>query len=242
MLIGHHHHVGGAQPLALQLVQGDLDGHQADHLAPLVVDGLRQEVAGLAGGGADAVEAPAARGQGLLHVGAEVVVLAHVVARRAPVAGGHGNAMAVDQGQGRGLAGAVGPLQLAVQVVHIARRQRVLQRGAQLVVQGQHLGQGAVAVHPLGQRLGTHGQLALEDFALADQGLAPSQPAHQQHAQQHAQGESGGGPEGAAAGNWHARECAPYRVFLPVPGLSLHPVMFVFIRTKARFYPRKRSI
>jgi hypothetical protein len=113
MLVRGQHDVG--RRLRLQLLKQDLDGDQAGD-APLVIDGLRQKVAGQSGGHADAVKAAAALGQRLLHIGAKAVVLAHIAVRVAPVAGGQGLAAFVDQGQRGGLAGAVGLLQLAVEL------------------------------------------------------------------------------------------------------------------------------
>ena len=80
--------------------------------------------------------------------------------------------------------------------------ERALQRGAQFGVERQDLGQGAVAVYALGQRLCAHRQLALEDFAFAQQCLAPRQPADAEHAQQHACNQDDNGPGGAAAKVW----------------------------------------
>ena len=176
MLVRGHDHVRRLQPFALQLQQRDLDHHQARDGVLFVQYGLRQEVARQARGQADAVEAPAAARQRLLHIGPEAVVHAHVAARLAPVAGGQGRAVAVDQGQRGRLAGAVGLLQLAVEGIDFGGRQRVGEGGAQLRVQRQHLGQGAVAVYALAQGLGVEAELALH--ALASRAGRGGRPAH----------------------------------------------------------------
>ena len=211
MGIRNHHDVGGARPLALQLLQGNLDGDQPQHLAFIVIDGAGQKVAGLARGGANAVEAPAAGAQGVLHVGAVAVVLAHIALRLVPVAGSQRLAVTVNQRQRGRLAGPVGAFELAVESVYIGCVQRAGEGITQLGVQRQHFGQGAKAVHTLGECLGTDFQLALERFALVAQRLPPGEPAHDQHAQQRACDQDADGPAGAAELGKHG--CS-------VPGLA----------------------
>ena len=91
--VGCEHDVRRLQPFALQLLQGNLDDHQPQRVTTLVANGLRQEVARHPGGDANAVKAAAPLGQRLLHIGAKAVVLPHVAGSRAPVAGGHGQAV-----------------------------------------------------------------------------------------------------------------------------------------------------
>ena len=99
MVVAGQHHVRAAQPFLFQRRQLDLDHHHAEPLA-IFLDGLRQVVAGYAGGHADAVEAAAALRQCLPVVGAVAVVLADVAGRLVPVAGRHCHPVVADQGQG----------------------------------------------------------------------------------------------------------------------------------------------
>jgi hypothetical protein len=130
-------------------------------VAAVALDGLRQKVARLARGHANAVEAAAPLGQRLLDIGAKAVVHAHIAGGGAPVAGGKGQAVAVEQRECGRLAGAVGPLQLVVELLHLGRTQWAGQRVVQLCIQRQHFGKGAVAVDALGQGLAVERQLAL---------------------------------------------------------------------------------
>ena len=205
MRVRRQHDVGCLQPFALQLLQRNLDGHQPQDVAAVVADGLRQEVAGLARGHANAVEAAAPLGQRLLHIGAKAVVHTHIAGGRAPVAGGHGQAVAVEQGEGGRLAGAVGLLQLAVELRHLVRAQGTAQGVLQLRVQGQHLGQGAVAVDALGQRLPVQGQLALHALAFVQQGPVPGPLAGGKHAGRRACKQEEQRPELAKAGRGHEK-------------------------------------
>jgi hypothetical protein len=200
------HDIGCLQPFALQLLQRNLDGHQSQDLAAVVADGLRQKVAWLPGGHANAVKTAAPLGQCLLHIGAKTVVLPHVAGRGAPVAGGHGHAAAVEQGEGGGLAGAVGLLQFAVELLHLCRAQGAAQGVLQLRVQGQHFGQRAVAVNALGQRLSIQGQLALHAFALVMQRPLPGPLTGRPHAEHRAHKQGEQRPELAKAGHGHGRK------------------------------------
>ena len=203
--IGGQHDVGRLQPFALQLLQRDLDGHQAQRAPVFIANGLRQEVARLARGHANAVEAAAPLRQRLLHIGAEAVVHAPVAGGGAPVAGIDGQPVAVEQGEGGGLAGAVGLLQLAVELRHLVRAQGAAQRVLQLHVQGQHLGQGAVAVDALGQRLPVQGQLALHALAFVVQRPLPGPLPGHEHAGRCACKQDEQGPELAKAGRGHGK-------------------------------------
>ena len=91
--VGCEHDVRRLQPFAFQLLQGNLDDHQAQRVTMVIANGLRQEVARHPGGDANAVKTAAPLGQRLLHIGAKAVVLPHVAGGRAPVAGGHGQAV-----------------------------------------------------------------------------------------------------------------------------------------------------
>ena len=121
MLIGGQHDVWRLAPFALQLLEQNFDSYEAKHRAVIRTNGLRQKVAGQAGRHADAVKAAAAMAERLCDVGAKAVVLAHIGVRVAPVAGGQCPAPLVDEGEGGGAAGAVGLLQLAVELVHLRR-------------------------------------------------------------------------------------------------------------------------
>ena len=201
--VGCQHGVGRYLPLALQLLQCNFDSYQPKHLAVIGEDCLGKKVACHAGGHANAVKAPRATGQRLLHIGAKAVVLAHIAVDLAPVAGGNGFALKVNQRQRGGLAGAVGLFQLAVEAVHFGGAQGVAQRILELGVQCQHLGQGAVAVNALQQRLGVQIELALHALTLLLQRGAQGNLAGGQHAQQRAKQDDQNSPEQAVANKTH---------------------------------------
>ena len=162
--IAGQHNVGVLDPLALQLQQHDLDRDQPQHLvfaAAIAADGTREKVTGLAGGHTNAVEAALVMGQRQLHIGAKAVVLTHVAGGTAPVAGGNGNALGIDQGQGRGQAGAIGLFELVVQALHLLGALRRSQRLAQLGIERQHIGQHPVAVNALVKGLRIQADLAV---------------------------------------------------------------------------------
>jgi hypothetical protein len=153
------------QPLAFQLLQCNLDGHQPHGLAVVALNRLRQKIPRLAGGHANAIKTATALGERLLHIRAKAVVHADIAGGSAPVAGGNGDAALVDQRQRRRLAGTVGLLQLVVELRHLRGVQWLAQSVAQLAVQRQHLGQRAVTVDALRQRLPIQRQLALHVVA-----------------------------------------------------------------------------
>ncbi|MCW0438392.1 hypothetical protein NB723_003356 [Xanthomonas sacchari] len=186
MAVADQHHVGHAQPFVLQRGQLDLDHDHPERASMRVEDRLREEVAGHAGGHADAVETALALRQGLLHVGAEAVVGADVAAGQAPVAGGQGHAVGVDQGQGRGAGDVVGAFQLQVQLLLGGCVQRMGQGVAQFRIQRQHLRQGAVAVDALLQGLRIQLQLLPQLHALGAQRALFGDVLRRQHRQHHA--------------------------------------------------------
>ncbi|MCW0448956.1 hypothetical protein NB706_001790 [Xanthomonas sacchari] len=186
MAVADQHHVGHAQPFVLQRGQLDLDHDHPERAPARVQDRLREEVAGHAGGHADAVEAALALCQCLLHIRAEAVVGTDVAAGQAPVAGGQGHAVGVDQGQGRGAGDVVGALQLQVQLPLRGRVQRVGQGVAQFRIQRQHLRQGAVAIDALLQGLRIQLQLLPQLHALGTQCALFGDVLRRQHRQHHA--------------------------------------------------------
>ncbi|MET3145162.1 UNVERIFIED_ORG: hypothetical protein ABIB63_000960 [Xanthomonas axonopodis] len=197
--VRRQHDVRGLQPLTLQCSQGDLDHHHALHLAGAVDNGLRQEIAWLAGGHANAVEAAAAGGQRLLVIRTEGVVHAHVAAWCPPVAGGQCHAVMVDQGQRGRLRDIVGAFELAVERIHLCRRQRAGHGRAQLRVQRQNLRQRAVAVHALLQRLRVEPQLAAHGGAFIVQRALFDEVPGRDHGHDHPAQHDGQGEQQATA-------------------------------------------
>ncbi len=145
---------------------------------------------------------PAAARHRLLVVGAVAVVLADIAGRLVPVAGGHGDAVPVDQGQGRGAGDAVGLGQLEVQPLPLGGGERMGHRLVQVRVQRQHLRQRAEAIDALLQGLRIQAELTphLQAFVIQRPLLriAPGQQRTQRRAAEHQDDEQ---PPGAIAGD-----------------------------------------
>ena len=170
--IADQQRVAALTPFALQFRKFEFHHHRAEKLAVVAGDRAGQEVTGNPAGHAHRVKAPGALGAGLAEVGAKTVVVADITAGQTPVAGGHGEAGAVEQFQGRGLRRAVDFFQFAVQCVLLFGGYRAIERGAQFRVQRQHGGQGAVAIDQGVQGIGVQRQLLIGAGGVFDQGLA----------------------------------------------------------------------
>ncbi|MNN03276.1 hypothetical protein D3C81_1159580 [compost metagenome] len=149
----------GALPALLQRVEADLHHCHADDL-PVVAQAVGQVVAGLAGGAADAVEAPGPALQGVLEVGAEGQVLALEAVGIAPVAGGQHPAAAVEQVDRAAAAALVEAFEVLVDpgAARLARRQ---QQAADAVFKLQQAGQVGVGADRAFHRARVQLQLAL---------------------------------------------------------------------------------
>ncbi len=184
-------------PLLLQRQQLELDHQGAEQAALLVAHRLGQEVAGHAGGDADAEEAAVVLRREPAEIRAEAVVVADVAVRPAPVAGGDGVAAPVEQGQGGGGGGAVDALQLEVELRLPRRVEPALQRSAQFRVQRQHRRQGAVVLDQGLQGIGIEAQLLPRLLALLAQGLLLRVPAGAVGRQRGGGGDGKGEQDGA---------------------------------------------
>ncbi|MPM26956.1 hypothetical protein SDC9_73461 [bioreactor metagenome] len=207
--VGCQHDIAGLLPGALQLAQQHLDGDETGDAPLFIHDGARQKVARLARRHADAVELAASLAKRLRHVGSEAVILAHVAVLVLPVAGGDGAALGIDQRERGGMTGPVGFFELAVEGIHLARVQRVRERGAQLRIQRQHLGQRAVAVNALQQLLRVERQMALHGAALGLQRALRCKAAGHLHAGQRAAHHDEHGPQNVSArrSHWQSGRC-----------------------------------
>ncbi len=117
-----------ADPVALHLFQLELDHQHAEHLAVGILHRAGEEVAGNAGGDADGEIAAAVVPHRIAEIRAEGVVVANEAAPVAPVAGGDGLAVAVEQVQHRG-AGCV--VLLFQALVELAAQRAVARFGEQ---------------------------------------------------------------------------------------------------------------
>ncbi|MND26398.1 hypothetical protein D3C80_168450 [compost metagenome] len=192
-LVGDEHHAAGITdqddvrpltPFLLQLGELQLHHHGADEFVPIAAHRAGEEVAGNAADHAYRIEAAAAVGTGFAEVGAETVVVADVAGGGAPVAGGNGQAVAIEQFEGGGTGGAVHLLQLEVELHLLVVIHRPLEDGAHFRVQGQHGGQGAEAIDQGAQAAGVERQLLAGLRAFVAQGLALGLPAGQVHRQE----------------------------------------------------------
>ena len=159
-------------PFALQLGELQLDHHGAEELLVLIHDRAGKKVARNARSHPHRIKAPGALAQGLAEIRPERVIVADITAGQVPVAGGHGQAGAVHQFQGRRLRGAVDTLQLAVEPVLRGGVQRALQGADHFRVQRQHGRQGTVAFDQGVQRVGVQRELLIGTGGVVHQGLA----------------------------------------------------------------------
>ncbi len=151
--------VAALAPFTFELGELQLDHHGAEEAALFIVHRTRQEVARHAAGHADGVETPTALAASLFEVGAKAVVGTYIGGRQAPVAGGDGQACAVQQLQGGGVGGAIDAFELAVQGVLHLFGNRAAEGGDQLRVQRQYRRQCTVTLDQGMQGVGVQAQL-----------------------------------------------------------------------------------
>ncbi|MNI65764.1 hypothetical protein D3C73_1212840 [compost metagenome] len=156
-------------PFAFQLGKLQFHHHGPEELAIVVGYGAGEEIARNATGDPNGVKTPGALGAGLAEVGTKTVVVADVAAGQAPVARRHGQARAIQQLQGRGFGGAVDFFQFAVQFLRQLGAHRAFECVAQLRVECQHRGQGAVAFDQGMQGGGIQRQLLIGTGCVIDQ-------------------------------------------------------------------------
>ncbi|MNE06888.1 hypothetical protein D3C80_994880 [compost metagenome] len=182
-------------PFAFQFREFELDHHRAEECTVRVGHRTGKKVAGYAAGDAYGVEAPGALALGLLEIGAKTVILAHVAAGRAPVAGCHRQAGAIEQLQGRGIGCAIDAFELVVQGILGGRIDRPGQGVDQFRIQRQHGRQGTVAFDQGVQGVGVQAQLHIGPCGILDQrpllGLAHRPAGREQGAGEDQQNDEG---------------------------------------------------
>src|SRR5471032_828911 len=139
--VGQHDGVVAAAPGAFEVGQADLHRHHAGDRAAgraVAVHRLRDEVAGLAGAGADAVEAPRPAMQRGIEIRTIGKVLADEAQRLVPVAGAYGQAVAVHHVDGAHLGLLLDGLQRAVEAGDRRRIGRMRQRFDQVGLEAQY--------------------------------------------------------------------------------------------------------
>ncbi|MNQ75112.1 hypothetical protein D3C85_898920 [compost metagenome] len=208
-------------PALLEGVQAHLDHRHADDPLALA-QAVGQVVAGLAGGAADAVEAPRLALHGVLEIGAERQVLAEEAARLAPVAGGQHPPGGVQHVGGQAAAAAVEALEVIVDPLPPVVAGR-LQQAPHVFVELEQAGQVVVLGDLAFHRAGVQLQLALavlgqgadaRPFAEAVAGIAAAehqreQQQGQQQVAEQARFHGQGRRHGAEAGGWALHHSHP---------------------------------
>ncbi|MCY1417518.1 hypothetical protein D9M71_330540 [compost metagenome] len=164
--------IAALAPFALKLGELQLDHHGTEEAAVFILHGTGQKIARHAAGHTHRIEAAAALATGLFEIWPEAIVGADIGAGQAPVAGGHGQAGAVEQLEGRGIGRTVDALQLAVQGILHRACNRAAQGADQFRVEGQHRRQGAVTFDQGVQRVGIQPQLLTGPAGILDHRLA----------------------------------------------------------------------
>ncbi|MCY1417342.1 hypothetical protein D9M71_328740 [compost metagenome] len=160
--------VAALAPLAFQFGKFQFHHHGAEELPVVIADRAGEEVAGNPAGHAYRVKTPGALSAGLVEIGTETVVVADITAGQTPIARRYGEAGAIEQFQGRGFGGAVDLFQFAVQRILLPGAHRPLECRAQLRIQRQHGGQGAVTFDQGMQRRGIERQLLIGSGGVFD--------------------------------------------------------------------------
>ena len=217
--IDQHERLAAVGQGLLQGIELLFDDDDAEQLL-LTAQRGGEEVARLAGGDADTVEAAQALADGIAEIGAEVVVVTDKAVRLPPVAGGHGQPLGIDQEGRRQMGALLDRLEIGVGSGLPGGILRGIEQGGQAGVEGEQAGQGFVPSERGFQREGERVEAVL-CFApgmvevVGEQALK-GQPADEQAKRQRRPGQKGGAAQGRKIG-----EKAVHPDILPILAIFL---------------------